>query len=75
METYGVKQKQIEIIGQSFWQKNRFITHKLFELCLFFIFSPFANFGKQSLCQYYLPTYSLPGTKFQTAFNQALGTS
>ena len=33
-------------------------------------------FTEIQLYQYYLPpTYSLPGTKFQTAFNQALGTS
>ena len=30
-------------MGQTFWQKDRFITHILFEL------SPVANFGQQSL--------------------------
>ena len=33
----------------SFWQKNSFITHILFELQPIIIFSPVANFGNQSI--------------------------
>ena len=35
----------------SFWQKNSFITHILFELQPIIIFSPVANFGNQSILQ------------------------
>ena len=34
---------------ESFWQKDSLITHILFELQPFIIFSPVANFGDQSL--------------------------
>ena len=34
---------------RSFWQKNSFITHILFELQPIIIFSPVANFGNQSI--------------------------
>ena len=36
--------------GESFWQKNRLVTHILFDLCLFEHFSPVANFEQQSIC-------------------------
>ena len=31
------------LMGKSFWQNNSLLTHILFELCLFMIFSPVAN--------------------------------
>ena len=34
---------------ESFWQKDSLITHILFELHPFIIFSPVANFADQSL--------------------------
>ena len=36
-------------MSESFWQKNRLVTHILFDLCLFKHFSPVSNFGQQSL--------------------------
>ena len=36
-------------MGESFWQKNRLVTHILFDLCLFEHFSPVANFEQQSI--------------------------
>ena len=36
-------------IGGSFWQKDSLITFMIFELCLFMIFSPVANFGHHPL--------------------------
>ena len=36
-------------MSESFWQKNRLVTHILFDLCLFKHFSPVANFSYQSL--------------------------
>ena len=38
-------------MGESLWQKDRMVTHILFDLCLFKHFSPVANFGNQSLFQ------------------------
>ena len=35
--------------GELLWQKDRMVTHILFDLCLFKHFSPVANFGDQSL--------------------------
>ena len=37
------------LMSESFWQKDRMVTHILFDLCLFTHFSPVANFGYQSL--------------------------
>ena len=37
------------LMGESLWQKDRMVTHILFDLCLFKHFSPVANFGYQSL--------------------------
>ena len=52
-------------LSESFWQKNRLVTHILFDLCLRKHFSPVANFGQQSLCKMkkkgeiiYLPFFS-----------------
>ena len=39
-------------MSESFWQKNRLVTHLLFDLCLFEHFSPVANFGQQSLTKF-----------------------
>ena len=36
-------------MGESFWQKNRLVTHILFDLCLYEHFSPVANFEQQSM--------------------------
>ena len=36
-------------MSESFQQKNRLVTCRLFDLCLFKHFSPVANFGQQSL--------------------------
>ena len=36
-------------MGQSLWQKDRMVTHILFDLCIFKHFSQVANFGDQSL--------------------------
>ena len=36
-------------MSESFWQKNRLVTHILFDLCLFEHFSPVANFAQQSI--------------------------
>ena len=38
-------------MSESFWQKNRLVTHTLFDLCLFKHSSPVTNFGYQSLQQ------------------------
>ena len=35
--------------SDSFWQKNRLVTHILFDLCLFEHFSPVASFEQQSI--------------------------
>ena len=37
------------LMGESFWQKNRLVTHILFDLCLFEHFRPVANFEQQSI--------------------------
>ena len=37
------------LMGGSLWQKERMVTHILFDLCLFKHLSPVANFGDQSL--------------------------
>jgi hypothetical protein len=37
-------------MGKSFWQNNNLVTHILFELCLFMIFSPVANLMHHPLC-------------------------
>ena len=37
------------LIGGSLWQKDRMVTHILFDLCLFKHVSPVANFDDQSL--------------------------
>ena len=39
------------LMGESFWQKNRLVTHILFDLCLFEHFSPVANFEQQSIIE------------------------
>ena len=39
-------------MSESFWQKDRMVTHILFDLCLFKHFIPVANFGQQSLWMY-----------------------
>ena len=39
------------LIGGSLWQKDKMVTHILFDLCIFKHFSPVANFGYQSLYQ------------------------
>ena len=36
-------------MGESLWQKDRMVTHILFDLCLFKNFSPVKNFSNQSL--------------------------
>ena len=36
-------------MSESFWQKNRLITHIPFDQCLFEHFSPVANFEQQSI--------------------------
>ena len=36
-------------VSKSFWQKNRLVTHILFDLCVFEHFSPDANFEQQSI--------------------------
>ena len=44
-------------MGESLWQKDRIVTHILFDLCLSKHLSPVANFGDQSLFRqgyYYL---------------------
>ena len=40
-------------IQESFWQKDSLITCIIFELCLFLIFSPVANFGHHPLCYFW----------------------
>ena len=41
------------LMGESFWQNHRLVTHILFELQPIIIFSPVANFGDQSLALLY----------------------
>ena len=36
-------------MGYSLWQKDRMVTHILFDLCLFKHLGPVANFGNQSI--------------------------
>jgi hypothetical protein len=47
-------QGQIIFIRRSFWQKDSLITHMIFELCLFMIFSPVANFRHHPLNQLWI---------------------
>ena len=37
------------LMGESLWQKDRMVTHILFDLCLFKNFSPVRNFSNQTL--------------------------
>ena len=36
-------------MSESFWQKDRMVTHILFDICQFKHLSPVANFGYQSI--------------------------
>ena len=36
-------------MSESFWQKDKMVTHICFDLCLFNHFRPVANFGNQSI--------------------------
>ena len=52
------------IIGGSLWQKDRMVTHILFDRCLFKHFSPVANFGDQSLPMQYAQRFLLLSSNY-----------